>query len=96
MAKQMVTLYVVKHASGYEAGKIEISNYDLSSMDHLDCILLDTTEVEVHYADVDTRLMEIEKLEAKLQLERAESQGRVNLLLDRISKLRCITHEVEA
>lgn len=91
MAKQMVTLYVVKHSNG----NVEICNYKLHEMDHLDCILLDTKEVEIEYADVDTRQAQIEKLEAIIQKERAESQSRVNLLLERISKLQSISFDAD-
>ncbi len=90
MAKQMVTLYVVKHSNG----NVEICNYKLHSMDHLDCVLMDTVQVEVEYQEVDTSQAEIDKLEEKLQDERADSQVRVNYLLDRISKLKAIGHDV--
>lgn len=91
MAKQLVTLYVVKHSNG----NVEISNYKLHTMDHLDCILMDTKEVEIEYQDVDTRQEQIEKLEAIVKKERAESQSRVNLLLERISKLQCISFDAD-
>lgn len=95
MAKQMVTLYVVKHTGNFDAGRIEISNYNLSEMSHLECILLDKREVEVEYSEIDTRQAEIDKLEASLQKERAESQSRVNLLLERISKLQSISFDAD-
>lgn len=95
MAKQLVTLYVVKHLSGWQAGSVEVSTYDISNMDHYDCVLIDKQEVEVEYKEKDTRLAEIEKIEAIIQKERAESQSRVNILLERISKLQSISFDAD-
>jgi len=95
MAKQMVTLYVIKHASGFMEGEIEISSYELHNMSHYDAVLIGTQEVEVEYVDVDIRAAQISKLEEAVQKERAESQSRVNLLLERISKLQCISFDAD-
>jgi hypothetical protein len=92
MTKKMVTLYVVKHSHG----GVEICSYKLHQMDHLDCVLMDTVEVEVEYQEIDTRQAEIDKLEAAIREERAKSHLRVEFLLDRISKLKAIGHDASA
>lgn len=56
--------------------------------------LLCSQEVEFDIPEFDARGVMIEALEAAIQEERAESQSKVNILLDRISKLKAIGHEV--
>lgn len=50
------------------------------------------------YEDIegDPREKLIEGLEKAVSKERAESQSRVNLLLERISQLKCLTHDETA
>ena len=43
--------------------------------------------------EVDVNQVLVEGLERAIDQERADSQVRVNLLLDRISQLKCLTHE---
>lgn len=95
MAKQLVKLYVVKHLSGWRGDSIEVSTYNISEMDHYDCVLIGTQEIEVEYDEIDTRLAEIQKLETIIEKERAESQSRVNILLERISKLQSISFDAD-
>lgn len=95
MAKQLVKLYVVKHMSGWQHDSIEVSTYNIGEMAHYDCVLIGTQEIEVEYDEIDTRLAEIEKMETLIDKERAESQARVNLLLERISKLQCISFDAD-
>lgn len=47
------------------------------------------------YEDIegDPREKLIEGLESAIEKERGDSQARVNLLMERISQLKCITHE---
>jgi hypothetical protein len=61
-----------------------------------DYILLSTVEQELEIPDIDLVAAQIDGLEKAVQAERAESQSRVNILLDRISKLKCITHDAGA
>lgn len=46
--------------------------------------------------DVDPRAVLIGKLEEQITKERAESQRKVNHLLDQISKLQCLEYQAEA
>ena len=54
-------------------------------------IYLGTHEVEIDWPE-DNGM--IEALESQIVKERAASQMRINILLDRISSLKAITHEV--
>ncbi len=59
--------------------------------------LLGVREVEVEFEQFDTDPMEamIDALEQQIASERAESQVRVNLLMERISQLRSLEHKPE-
>ena len=59
--------------------------------------LLGTVDVEVEWKEIDRDPREalIESLESQVEKERADSQVRVNHLLDQISKLKCLEHVVE-
>lgn len=59
-------------------------------------VCLGEVDVEIEVPDVDVTGLQIEALERELKQERADSQLRQNILLDRISKLKAITHEVAA
>jgi hypothetical protein len=74
------------------APEVSISDMDMSS--NADYTLICVREVEIDIPEFDARAMIIKSLEEGIQKERADSQVRVNLLLDRISKLKAITHEV--
>lgn len=71
--------------------------YDLSKWPESYGALLGVREVEVEFEpfDVDPVVAMIDGLEKQVEKERAESQGRVNLLLEKISKLKCIEHKPE-
>lgn len=56
--------------------------------------LLATQEVEFDIGDFDGRAKELEVVEKALEEFRAKSQSHINILLDRISKLKAITYEV--
>ena len=49
-------------------------------------------DVELDFPDIDINQAKIDALEAEIQHERATSQSRVSLLLERISKLQAIGH----
>jgi hypothetical protein len=59
--------------------------------------LLGTREVEVEWETFDRDPVEalIDTLEQQVEKERADSQLRINALLDKIGKLRCIEHRPE-
>lgn len=97
MSKQTFTLYITSSISPHDKGKIGVNDFNMARSfggRPADRILLGTVDVEIEIPEVDTNQAEIEILEKQVQSERAESQSRVNILLDRISKLKAITHEV--
>ena len=99
MAKQIFTLYICKDISQFGAGKVHLNDFDLSrpfGSKPSDYILLGKIDQEIDVPEIDVTQIQIDAMEKSVQLERAESQSRVNLLLDRISKLKAIGHSVGA
>lgn len=99
MAKQTFTLYITQSIREYNCGKVSVNDFNMAQSFNgkpAESILLATVEQEFDIPDVDLVAAQINGLEAAVQAERADSQVRVNLLLDRISKLKCITHEADA
>lgn len=95
MAVQKIKLYVHSLVREWRSEpEISISDIDMGSCDGYTVIC--TREVEIDIPEFDARGLMIDSLEAQVKKERADSQVRVNLLLDRISKLKAITHEPEA
>lgn len=96
MAKQTVTLHMYEYLEDWRRGEKCVDQYDYRrSQDVMKSrIYLGSTEVEIDFPDVDTRQLEIDALEAQIKQEKTDSQVRVNLLLERISKLQAICHEV--
>ena len=96
MAKQMFTLYIHKNVGEYSGGEISVHAFDMSKSYNgkpSNYVLLGTTEQEIDVPEINTDQLQIDALEACVQTERAESQVRVNYLLDRISKLKAIGHD---
>lgn len=98
MAKQTFTLYITQSIALYGGGKISVNDFNMAKSFNgkpADHILLGTVEQEFEIPDIDLVAAQIDGLEKAVQAERAESQSRVNILLDRISKLKCITHDAD-
>jgi hypothetical protein len=95
MAKQLVTLHMYECTDDYRKGVKVVDALDWRAMpQHANGkVWIGSTEVEIDFPEIDTRQLQIDALEAQVQQERAECQGRVNLLLERISKLRAIGHD---
>lgn len=77
--------------TGEQASNFVVTETDLSILAEYQ--LIATAEVEFDIGDFDPRETELANLEAAVQQERADSQVRVNILLDRISKLKAISHD---
>lgn len=96
MAKQTITLHMYEGTGPWNPGSREVFEVDMrdipSFMEYR--VYIGATATEIEWPDIDTRQLQIDALEAEIHKERADSQARVNLLLDRISKLQAITHEV--
>lgn len=93
--KKLVTLHMYMGAGEWNNGDHMVFDHDFrptkQCMD--DKIWLGSQEAELDFPEIDTRQAQIDNLEAQVQEERAQSQSRVNLLLERISKLQAIGHE---
>lgn len=93
--KKLVTLHMYESIAEWNKGDKEVNEFDMRP--HPDCmrkrVWIGQTEVEIDFPENDTRQDQIDNLEAQVQEERAQSQSRVNLLLERISKLKAIGHE---
>jgi hypothetical protein len=78
--------------SGWQTGERQVLPFDFR--DNPDAmkerLWIGQQDVEIDFPDVDTRQMQIDAFEAQVDRERADCQARVNLLLDRIGKLRAI------
>lgn len=93
--KKLTTLHMYIGISDWNRGEHTVSGHDfrltMQCMD--DKIWLGSQEVELDFPEIDTRQSQIDNLEAQVQEERAQSQSRVNLLLERISTLKAICHD---
>lgn len=96
MAMQTFKMFMVVGTGRFNHGVVEISRFAPGEKpcDMFGTRLIKEVECEFDVPEFDLRQMEIDALEKCVQAERADSQVRVNILLDRISKLKCLTHEV--
>ena len=96
MAMQTFTLYICKDITQYGDGKISVNDFDLSKPCGIrppDYVLLGKFDQEIYVPEIDTTLSQVKALEDAIQAERADSAARVNLLIDRLSKLKAIGHD---
>lgn len=96
MAIQKTKLFMFEYTN-HRAPERYVSPYSEHEMEHMktQVILLGEVEIDIDYPEVDTRQFQIDALEAEVQKIRAESQSQINLLVERISKLKAVGHEVE-
>ncbi len=93
--KQKFNMWIHKNMEGcFEAGKIWLSEYNLAGQKCFEnAVSLGPVEFEIEVPEIDTRAAAIESLTAAIQKERADSQAKINLLLERISNLQAIGHD---
>lgn len=93
--KQKNKLYMLQEINQTNNGNRYVSPYKEHEMDHMagQVVLLGEVDVEIDYPEIDTRQVAIDALEQAIQKERADSQAKINLLLERISNLQAIGHE---
>lgn len=101
MAMKKFKMFIVVGTGSCNHGQVQLTQYEPSlkadsTTAMIGVRLLKEVECEFDVPDFDLRSMEIDALEKSVECERADSQVRVNILLDRISKLKAITHEVSA
>ncbi|WP_288080643.1 hypothetical protein [Pseudomonas sp.] len=90
MATHKQTIYLHWRTDEH-GGKYQIIDMDMSILDNF--TLIASQEVEFDIGDFDPRAAELENLEATVETERANHQARINLLMERIGKLKAIGHE---
>lgn len=98
MAMQKFPMFLVVGTGSCNHGKVQLSqckpSIKVDSTTHMVGVrLLKEVECEFDVPEFDLRSMEIDALEKSVVAEKADSQVRVNLLLDRISKLKAIGHD---
>lgn len=94
MAKQTITLHMYESTTSYSAGSRYVAECDFRNTEFMrDRIWLGQQDFEIDWPEVDTRQIQIDELERQITTERGQSEARVNLLLDRISKLQAIGHD---
>lgn len=98
--KKTMTIYIHQRLDSFLRGELFASDVNLAEMNEYTARnavrVISVQEIEVDVPDTDLDLLEIEALEEQIAKERGESQHKVNLLLDRISQLKAIGHEVAA
>lgn len=96
MAIQTFKMFMVVGTGTFNHGEVSVTKYAPGEKpdDMFGTRLIKEVECEFDVPEFDLRQMEIDALENCVQAERADYQVRVNILLDRISKLKCLTHEV--
>lgn len=95
MATQKFTVYACASLREWDLGAVSLTGYDPTPHPDFQMALVSTHDIELDVPEFDIRQQAITGLEREIQKERADSQVKVNLMLDRISKLKAITHEVE-
>jgi len=88
--KQVITFYIHQIPGQQQVARA----CDMSEWPNLYGVLLGTQEIEIEFDEIDKDPIAamVENLEAQVDRERADSQVRVNGLLDKISKLKCLEH----
>jgi hypothetical protein len=95
MAKKTITLHMYESTGDFNVGERLVISQDWRENPNCmkDRIWLGSQDVQIDIPEIDTRQAQIDALGAQIQQERADSQIRVNRLLDRISKLQAIGHD---
>lgn len=93
--KHTVTLNLYESTDPWDYGRKQVNTVDFRDMPEImdGKVWIGCQEVTIEWPEIDTTQMQIDALEAQVQKELADSQVRVNLLLERISKLKCLEHK---
>lgn len=99
MSIQTFKLYMTVGVGSYNHGQIELSKFkpkeDDAGADMFAARFLREVYIEAEVPEFDLATLEIDCLEKAIQREKADSQVRQSILLDRISKLKAIGHDQE-
>lgn len=97
MTIQKFKMFVTVGVGKYNHGVVELMSFSpIGGLldDSFGKRLISETEVEVDVPEFDLVSLEVDALEQMVQKEKADSQVSVNILLDRLSKLKAIGHDV--
>lgn len=94
MAIQKFTVYVCASLEQWRFGEVKVTSYDPTPHPEFQQALISAHEIELDVPAFDIREQAIIVLQNEIQKERADSQAKINLLLERISNLQAIGHEV--
>lgn len=96
MAKQKFTVFLYKSLEPWdEHDPIKLLSYKAENTDYAVFIGEQSVEVDVpEVSHADIVVAQISAAEAQIEREKTQSQARINILSERISKLRAIGHEV--
>jgi hypothetical protein len=99
MAMQKFKMFVVVGVGKWNHGQVTLTTFRPSEdaaggiSEDFAVRFLSEAEVEVDVPEFDLVLLEVDALEKAVLKEKADSQVRVNILLDRLSKLKAIGHD---
>ena len=93
MTTKKFTIYVCASLREWAMGELTITDYDPTPHPDFKMELVSTHEIELDVPEFDIRNQAVVSLEAEIQKERADSQVRLNLLMERISKLQAIGND---
>ena len=94
---QTFEMFLCVGVASYNEGKFVLSQYNPEALklQHRDLALVEEVEVTTPVPDkVDIVGLKVKALEDALEIDKADSQVRHNTLIEQISKLKCLTHEV--
>lgn len=95
--KQKFKMYLCVGVGNWNEGQFTVSSYNPDNLDikHRSDAMVKEFEIEVDVPEkVDIIALKLKALEESLAKDKAETFTRQNLLLDQISKLKCLTHDV--
>lgn len=94
--KQKFNMFLCVGVTSYNEGQFSLNTYNPENLDikHRSEALVQKVEVEVDVPDkVDINALKLKALEEALEKDKADSFTRQNILIDQISKLKCLGHE---
>lgn len=97
MAIQKFKMFLTVNTGSYKHGEVELQSFKPTDSDtdtFFGRRFICEVEVEADVPEFDIVALEVDSLEKTIQKEKADSQVRVNILLDRLSKLKAIGHDV--
>lgn len=94
--KQKFKLYLGVGVSNWNEGQYNLTGYnpEKGSIEHRSEALVREVEVEIDVPEkVDLNALKLKALEDQLAQDKVDTHVRQNILLDQISKLKCVSHD---